>query len=281
MFQRICLAVAFSPRTEALLAEASVLCRGFGARLTIVHVGRLEAEQLTWLGDKLRELGVADDNVDIVAEPGTPATVILEACRTRQIDLLVAGALQHEQLIQYYIGSVGRTILRKAPCSVLILTDPRINRNGFRQIVMLAEDTPYLREAVTAACTIGNQASDAHLHLLRELKMFSLTLAANEQQNEEEYNEQIRQMIRDEVVAGEELINGLAHDHLHVNVKVISGKTGFEVRKFVEKKHGDLLVVGAPARRFYFMDRVFKNDLEYLFADLPCNIMVVKPRKKA
>ncbi|MFM7194296.1 MAG: universal stress protein [Bacteroidota bacterium] len=281
MFHRICLAVAFSPRTEALVAEAAALCNAFGARLTIVHVGKLEAERLTWLGEKLREFGIADDAYEVVAESGTPATVILEACRTHQIDLLVAGALHHENLLQYYIGSVGRTILRKAPCSVLILTDPKNNRQGFRQIVMLAEDTPYLRETVSAACTIGNQTNDAHLHLLRELKMFSLTLAANEQQNEEEYSEQIRQMVRDEVMAGEELINGLAHDGLHVNVKVISGKTGFEVKKFVEKKEADLLVVGAPARRFYFLDRVFKNDLEYLFADLPCNIMVVKPRKKS
>ena len=280
MFRRICLAVAFSPRTEALLAETAALCKAFGARLTIVHVGRLEAERLTWLGEKLRAFGISDESFEVVAESGSPATVIVEACRTRQIDLLVAGALQHETVIQYYIGSVGRTILRRSPCSVLILTDPRTDRNGFRQIVTLAEDTPFLKETVTAACAMGNLTGEAQLHLLRELKMFSLTLAANEQQNEEEYSEQIRQMVRDEVKAGEELLNGTSNDRLRVNVKVISGKTGYEVRKFVEKKEGDLLVVGAPARRFYFLDRVFKNDLEYLFADLPCNIMVINPGKK-
>ena len=277
MFRRICLAVAFSPRTEALLAETATLCKAFGARLLIVHVGRLETERLTWLGEVLQGLGIGDDSFEVLAEPGEPARVILEACRNRKVDLLVAGALQHENIIQYYIGSVGRTILRKAPCSVLILTDPKSGREGFRQLVTLAEDTPYLRETVATACAVGNLAPESQIHLLRELKMFSLTLAANEQQNEEEYSEQIRQMVRDEVQAAESLLEGIPHDRMRVNVKVISGKTGFEVRKFVEKKHADLLVVGAPPRRFYFMDRLFKNDLEYLFADLPCNILVVHP----
>ncbi len=281
MFRRICLAVAFSPRTEALLAETAALCKAFGARLTIVHVGQLAAEKLTWLGEMLRKSGIPDDAFEVVAESGSPATVIVEACKARQIDLLVAGALQHETVIQYYIGSVGRTILRKAPCSVLILTHPKTDRAGFRQIVTLAEDTPYLKETVSAACAMGGLAQEAQLHLLRELKMFSLTLAANEQQNEEEYSEQIRQMVRDEVKAGEELLHGSVNDRLRVNVKVISGKTGYEVRKFAEKKQADLLVVGAPARRFYFLDRVFKNDLEYLFADLPCNIMVINPKNKS
>jgi nucleotide-binding universal stress UspA family protein len=60
-----------------------------------------------------------------------------------------------------------------------------------------------------------------------------------------------------------------------INIKMLSGKSGFELCKFVERKQAGLLVVGAPPRRFSLFDRIFPHDLEYVFADLPCNLLVV------
>jgi hypothetical protein len=47
------------------------------------------------------------------------------------------------------------------------------------------------------------------------------------------------------------------------------------------RKHADLLIVGASPRKFSFFDRVFPHDLEYIFGDLPCNLLMVSKRKEA
>jgi nucleotide-binding universal stress UspA family protein len=55
----------------------------------------------------------------------------------------------------------------------------------------------------------------------------------------------------------------------------VSGKSGFELPKFAVKKSANLLVLGAPPRRSSFFDRLFPHDLEYILADLPCNLLIV------
>lgn len=279
MFQRICLAAAFSPRTEALLAEAARLSTGFKAHLTIVHVGHLEKGKVEFIGETLRKHGMQENQFEVIDEPGDPARVILEACKRKKTDLLIAGALQREELLNYYIGTVGRTVLRKAPCSVLVITDPKIEREGFRNIGALADDTPFIKETLSAACAIGMLSTYARLHVLRDLKMFGLTLASADQISETEYDQLQEQLIGDEISAAEQLLSGIPHDTLSVNIKVMSGKAGFEVSKFAQRKELDLLVVGVPQRKFHFLDRIFKHDLEYLFADLPCNLLLVKPSR--
>lgn len=279
MFRRICLAAAFSPRTEALLAEAGRLCVGLNAHLSVVHVGHLEKDKIEFIGETLRKHGMQNDRFEVIDEPGEPARVILEACKRNKTDLLIAGALHREELLKYYIGTIGRTVLRKAPCSVLVITDPQINREGFRNIGALAEDTPFIKETLTAACSIGMLSRDVRLHIVRELKMFGLTLASADQISEAEYDQLQEQLIKDEITAAEQLLSGIKHDNLSINVKVVSGKAGFEVSKFAQRKELDLLVVGMPQRSFHFLDRIFKHDLEYLFADLPCNLLLVKPVK--
>jgi hypothetical protein len=66
-----------------------------------------------------------------------------------------------------------------------------------------------------------------------------------------------------------------------INIKVISGKSGFELARFAEKKHANLLVAGAPGRKFRLFDRLFRHDLEYIFADMPCNLLIVNPRTQS
>jgi hypothetical protein len=76
------------------------------------------------------------------------------------------------------------------------------------------------------------------------------------------------------------MLNKIPHEGVKINIKALSGKSGFELSQFATRKQADLLIVGAPPRRFYFFDRVFTHDHEYLFADLPCNLLIIHPGKK-
>lgn len=247
----------------------------------LIHVGVLESGKMAWLKDKLGQFGIAENGFDVHAESGDPTKVILGACRLHQTDLLIAGALQKENLVKYYLGTVGRNILRNARCSVLMLTQPRVEEHSFQHIVALAEDTPYIRETLQAACTTASATHAKWLHILREIKMYGLTLAATGQSTEDEYAQLRHQLVREEIEAAEHLLADIPHHDFRINIKVMSGKAGYEISKFAERKHADLLVVGAPERRFNFLDRFFSHDLEFLFADLPCNLMMIQPQPRS
>jgi nucleotide-binding universal stress UspA family protein len=281
MFHRLCLAFAFSPRAEALVSEAVRLTRVFNGKLAVLHVGDCTLEEKEQISNMISRNGLRQEQFEILCEAGSPSKVILSVCKREKIDLLIAGALQKENIIKYYLGTIGRTILRKADCSVLMLTDPKEGDLTFDNIVTLAEDSPYVEQAIQVSCQLAKAAKTKWIHIVRELKMYGLTLTAMEQNSEQEYDQQRHQLLKEEIDEVEKILCRVPHDDVKVNIKVISGKSGFELARFAEKKNADLLIVGAPERRFRFFDRLFTHDLEYIFADLPCNLLIVHGKRHA
>jgi nucleotide-binding universal stress UspA family protein len=280
--RKIGLAIAFSPRLEALLAEAARLKKLWDAELVLIHVGDRALELEQRLKQMLTSTGLGDENsVRICWESGKPSERILAACKKERIDLLIAGALKKENLVQYYLGTVARKILRKADCSVLLLTNPSKSPQTFKNIVVNADDSPFVEPAIVTACHIGMRDKAMWLHVVREIKMYGLTMTASEQYSEEEYENVRQNLVKDEIDNVEKILQRIPHEGLKVNIKLVSGKSGFELSKFAQRKQSDLLVVGAPQRRFSLFDRVFTHDQEYIFEDLPCNLLIVNPRKEA
>lgn len=276
---RIGLAIAFSPRITALLAEANRIRQFSGGDLVLIHVGPHTAHEETLLQQHLEAARIPQDTtVRVCWETGDPAERILSACKKENINLLIAGALRKENLVQYYLGTVARNILRKANCSVLMLTQPQVEPIPFKNIVVNAEDTPLAEDAVASACALGMYDKANWLHVVREIKMYGLTMSTAEHCSEEEYDELRHKLLQEEIEQVEKILQRIPHEGLKVNIKLVSGKSGFELSRFAQRKQADLLVVAAPPRRFSFFDRVFPNDLEYIFADLPCNILMVHPQ---
>lgn len=277
-FQKIGLAIAFSPTAEAMLAEAARLARLFSAELMLIHVGDrgAKAEQ------KISTLAEAVQLTDykVIWRNGNPEKEILNACREKNIDLLIAGALKKENMIQRFVGSVARGIMRKADCSIFIVSEPSKAPKPIQQIVVNAEDSAHVESAIAVSCSIAEKENSSWVHIVREIKMMGLTLSANEQLTAEEYSESKQALVRDEIEVVEKILEKVPHAKTKVNIKMLSGKSGFELRKFVERKNADLLVVGAPPRRLSFFDRVFPHDLEYIFADMPCNLLIINKRKE-
>jgi len=276
-FRKIGLAVAFSPTSQALLSEASRWAMLHRAELVLVHVGhksQATEEQMQQL------VSTVSITPTILWREGNPVKEILSFCKAENIDLLVAGALKKENLLQNYIGTVARKIMRKADCSILMIQNPSIENNSVQNIVVNAEDSPFVEQAIEVGCAIGELEKAQWVHITRELKLLGLALAANEQCTEEEYHESMQGMVREEVDEVEKILGHVPHQHVKINIKMLSGKSGYELALFAERKKADLLVVGAPERRFSLLDRIFPHDLEYIFANMPCDLLVVNPNKK-
>jgi nucleotide-binding universal stress UspA family protein len=280
-FRKIAVAIAFSPRIRALLAETARLKLLWNAELHIIHVGEKTDQEENLLREHLESVGLSENqDIRIFWEHGKPSETILSRCKKENIDLLIAGALRKEKLIQYYLGTVARKILRKADCSVLMLTDPRIAPLPFQNVVVNAENSNYVHEALRTAISICQSDNSQWLHVAKELKMYGLTMSASESYSEEEYEDVRHSLVREEIATVQKILDQIPHEGVKINIKLLSGKSGYELAKFSQRKEADLLIVGAPPRRFSLFDRVFPHDLEYIFADLPCNLLVVHPRKE-
>lgn len=281
--KKIALALAFSPRMDAMMAETVRIVNLYNSFLVLVHVGNESKEAKQNVQALLQRNNLEDGQTKVLWKTGDPAECILKACKEEGIDLLVAGALKKENFMQYYLGTTARKILRKANCSVLMLVNPSLETTSFNQIVVNAEDSAFVNDAIETACELGLKEKSAWLHVVREVKMYGLTMSALDDRTEEEYTEVRNSLMRTEIENVEKLLAKIPHEGLKVNIKLVSGKSGFELSKFTQRKQADLLVVGASPRKFFLFDRVFTHDHEYLFQDLPCNLLIVNPtsRKEA
>jgi nucleotide-binding universal stress UspA family protein len=108
--KKIGLALAFSPRMEAIMAEAIRLVQLYNSLLVLVHVGDKSNEAEEKMAQLLSNYNIDKERIKILWKKGDPAESILKACHDEGVDLLIAGALKKENLMQHYLGSVARKI---------------------------------------------------------------------------------------------------------------------------------------------------------------------------
>ena len=195
MYRKIGLALAFSPTFTALMAEAVRLKDAFKSELVLIHVGIKDLEKEAKIQALLQKFKLNEQEVKIIWKQGKPARTIIKSCKKEGIDLLIAGALKHENLINYYIGSIARKILRKAPCSILIFTEPSEKAKKVSEIVIDAENTPLRPEVIQTGLTLGKIIKPRMIHFVKEIKLYGLTISVMSEYSIEETSELRKSMI--------------------------------------------------------------------------------------
>ncbi|MGY6742025.1 MAG: universal stress protein [Cecembia sp.] len=274
MFKRIALAIAFSPRMEALICEAKRLKNIFEAELYLIHVGERHPDLEKNLENILQKYGLQEE-VKMVWEEGSPARRIIHFSKENQIDLLVAGALKTEGFFKYYIGSVARKIIRKATCSVLMLIEPLENPTPFDKVVINGtqhDQTPFVIQKGLDWCKADKAKQ---VYVVNEIKMYGMQMATAGEGGEEEASNTRRKLVAEEVEYVENILKTLDKGDLRVHIKITCGKWAVELARFAEDIKADLLVVGDEGK-LGFLDRLFPHDLEDILSDLPCNVLIVK-----
>jgi nucleotide-binding universal stress UspA family protein len=249
-YNKIAVGIAFSPTAEAMLSETARVAQMFGAEVLLIHVGERTTDAESRMDEMIRRCNILRDNLTIVWGSGEPARVILDTCKKHHVDLVVTGALKKENLVQYYVGTIARKVLRKAACSVLTIVHPSKEEKPYKNVVVSAEDSTYIGEAIFTACKFVPKNTGAWVHIVRELKLYGLTMAASDQYTEEEYDDVRQGLVKQEIQKVEEIMQRISHEGIRTNIKMVSGKSGFELPRFAERKNADLLVVGAPPRRY-------------------------------
>jgi len=277
-FETIALAVAFSPRLEGLIAETRRLADLFSAKTVFIHVGKRTSDKEKHLNNYLLNYGFNDSNCIVHWQDGNPVDIVLSVCKNNVVDLLIIGALEKENLLKYYMGSVSREISRRAKCSVMMLTDPKIKPQPFQNIVVNGHEHSKTIHTLNTALYFAEKEGVNEILVVDELDIPAVSMSIAEDSTEPEVATFKSAILQEEKIKLSSLIESLDKRNIEIKMKTISGRSGYTIAQFAQSAKADLLVVNSPDHHLNIFDRIFSHDLEYVLADLPSNMLIVHSR---
>ena len=272
---KILIGIAFSPNLKANIFEAIRLANLFDSELVGVHVG-------TKSDKKKSDLKAILDEADPLKKPGTtiwkegnPVNVILDTCKQENIDLLILGAIQKENLLKYYVGSIARKITRKAPCSVLLLIKPSINRVACKHIVVNGLKDHRTEETIKTAFIFSEHLKCNKITIVEEVSQDELHVKVSDDRTLRKANIAKERLTTREDQRVKHILDNINNKDITVKTQSIFGKRGYSIGHYAKVKRADLLIMNAP-NKLGFFDRIFPHDIEYILSELPTNVLIVK-----
>lgn len=278
-FETIGVAIAFSPRLEALLGEAARLARAFNAQLLLIHIGERTRNKEAKLDELFGRLNIDEKKTRVIWHEGNPVDTILELCKLNIVDLLVIGAMRKENMLRYYLGSVARKISRRAKCSVLMLTEPVKDGSSFRKLVVSGAEHPKTMHTVNTAAYFAGKTGGETIVIATELLETGLAMSVTGESTALEANQLKKEIAEQEISKIHDIITRCSLiGNIQVVEKAIKGKPGYAIRQYAEYKKADLLVINSPDTKYGIIDRIFTHDMEYILEDMPCSVLIVHSR---
>ena len=274
-FKKILLGIAFSPSLKPNLFEVIRLANMFDSKLVGVHVGEKTKEKEEQLKIILSEAPNLKNGLDILWQQGKPVDVILETTKTQQIDLLILGALQQENLLKYYVGSIARKLTRKAPCSVLLIIKPSIERLPCKHIVVNGLKDEKTEETIKTAIGISIDLGCNRVTIVEEISQAELDVKVNDDKSLRKAT-----IVKERIKTREDqrvknILKEINYPDISIKTQSIFGRRGYSIGHYAKVKRADLLVMNAPTK-LSLLDRIFPHDIEYILSELPTDVLIVK-----
>jgi nucleotide-binding universal stress UspA family protein len=278
VFKKIGVAIAFSPRLEAIISEASKMQKGLQSEIVFIHVGKKNELDVKTLNEYLEKYNLLN-NSKLIWNEGEIVETILQICEDEQLDLLVAGALEKESLIKYIMGSVARKLSRRVKCSMLMLSEPKIESNPLKNIVVEGSDNPKTENTIAVAIEIAKAFKVKNVAVIQETDLNKAALIRSDEFREEEMAMHKENLIQEEVKRLNYILSCNDCGNIKINIERIEGKPGYIISKYAREHEADLLILNSPDRKLNLIDRVFQTDIEFALADLPCNLLLVNAKE--
>lgn len=279
-FKTILFGFAFSPNLKANIAETSRVAEFFESKLILFHVGAKTVEKQSKITALLEELPIEKVSIEIVWKEGKPVETILDACEKFNIDLLVLGAQQHENVFQFYVGSIARKLTRTVCCSVMLLIKPALERMPCKHVVVNGLDAPETPLAITDALYVAHTLGAQKVTIVEEILQKEIHVTVEDDRSLKRANIVKARLREREDHRVRNIISSLP-EHLTkgVNIKTqsIFGKRGYSIGHYAEVVRADLLVMNAPEKTGVF-DRIFPHDIEHILSDLPTDLLIIRER---
>ena len=276
-FNTIGIGVTFSPNLKANICQSARLALLFKASLVLIHVGEASKEKTATFDSHLAPFLKDGLRAKVVFSPGEPVGAILESVKQNGVDLLILGALQRENFLKYYIGSIARKITRKASCSVMLLINPSIEPLPCKHIVVNGLEDEKTPLTISAAFFVANALSSEKITIVEEV--YNTDIGNVQDDKSLRKSTLLKEKIsRREDSRIQKILEDIPQTHKKnklVATQPIFGKRGYSIGHYAEVARADLLVMNAP-KATGFWDRLFPHDLEPILTELPTDILIIQ-----
>ena len=277
-FKTILFGFAYSPSLKVNVLETARIARFFNAKLILLHVGDKSVGKLTKINEIVSEIEHKHLPIDILWRTGKPYDIILDTCVQNHIDLLILGARQHENMFQFYVGSIARKLTRKVSCSVLLLIKPSAVRVPCKHVVVNGLNAPDTPLAIADAFYVANALGSQQLTIVEEIGQKELHVTVKDDRTLKKVNLVKERLKHREESRVRKIIAELPSaltGSVKVKTQSIFGKRGYTIGHYAEVVRADLLVMNAPTK-VGLLSRIFPHDLEHILADLPTDLLIIR-----
>lgn len=277
-FHTIGIGVAFSPNLKANIYEASRLSLFFHSKLILIHVGERSQEKVEQIELFLKPFLKKGLDFEIVFKAGDPVEVILSTAVEKKVDLLVLGALQRENFLKYYIGSIARKITRKAKCSILLLVKPSVERIPCQHVVVNGLDDPKTEKTITAAFFVAKQLGANKITIVEEITQQELAVNVEDDKSLRRATIKKERLKHRETSRIRKIMEHVPEKYIKdiaIKSQPIFGRRGYSIGHYAEVVRADLLVMNAPSK-VTFWDRLFPHDIEHILTELPTDVLIIR-----
>lgn len=281
-FKNILIGFAFSPNLKANVFEALRLSNSLNGELYFLHVGKKTHIKNTKLNEILNLSPIKPKNINVLWKEGDAVKTIITQCKKNNIDLLLLGALQRENVLKFYLGSIARKITRKSPCSVLLLIKPSVEMVNKKHIVVNAFKSSQTIDTISAAFEYADKLKIPKITLVDEINQSEINVNVDDDISLKKATKK-----REEVTKKEELritevvksIPSLLLKNKQVNFQGIFGTRGYSIGHYARVARADLLVINSEEKRMSFWSKLFPKDLEHILSEIPTDVLIVKMKK--
>lgn len=265
--------LALSPRARAVAGEAAHLARRLDAELTFLHVADDTPAHRAALEPVLAEAR-AIHPAQCLVRPGRPDEVVRRAAEELHPQLVVAGALEREGLVEGFFGSVARRIVRKLACSVLLLSDPAPGGNPFRTIALSTQLDQASAHMLQFGLRLAAAVHAERFHVLYEPDFYDRLAGRYHEAGLPAQEEERRHRRAAHHLQLHAFLEPFQFPDLEVETAVLEGAEGLGAVEYARRHHADLLIYPAPTRPLHFWDRFFHHPAETVMERLPCAVLV-------
>ena len=277
-FKTIAIGAAFSPNLKPNIYEAARLSLIFGSKLILIHVGEKSSEKIKEIEAVLEPFIIEGLSFEIVFKVGDPVEVILSITKELKVNLLILGALQRENFLKYYVGSIARKITRQAKCCLLLLIKPSVERVPCEHVVVNGLKDPKTKEAINSAFYVSQKLGANKITIVEEISQHEVAVNVEDDKSLRR-STIIKERIRlREDSRVKQLIKNVPEVYkqgINIKTQPIFGKRGYSIGHYAQIVRADLLVMNAPGK-MKFWDRLFPHDIEHILTELPTDVLIVQ-----
>ena len=280
-FNKILIGFAFSPNLKANVFEAIRLADFFGAHLYFLHVGSKSATKKQALNDLLEESPIKLKKISFIWQEGKPVETIVDQCKKNGVDLLLLGALQRENMVKFYMGSIARKLTRKAPCSVLLMIKPSVIRKPSQHVVVNAFESPQTKTTINSAFYFAQALGIPKLTLVEEIDRSKVAALAYDDRSLRKVTLRKEKLKRRELSRVREILRhipDILKENIQVHLQNIFGTRGYSIGHYARVVRADLLIMNAAENRKSFLERIFPKDLEHILSELPTDVLIIQSK---